>query len=274
MKTIDFDYFEFNKQMYRTRIIETHEGLNIVIAEYSLFMDMIVFFGSEDSAGFQAIDDNFTYYATSEEIELSDSELLSIIYPKKSTQQFIFEVTETLQRLIYVEADTEHEAREEAEKRYDSREIVLDDSDFVAHSIKLPNEDEPLAVLRVTADDVLAFDKSLNIDEVREVLCAIENDMQTDPGNIQYWVDEVVSKRALVQPHFSKGNDRASIGFFRGDGDFELLATLNNGGEQYSPEAFAKIVQTTVKILNEASNVDDIVALHREDAPDVITMDE
>lgn len=192
----------------------------------------------------------------------------------KNPQQFVFEITETLQRLIYVEAESEQEAREEAEIMYDSQEVVLDASDFVAHSIKLADEDEPLAILRVTANDVLAFNKSLTSDEVREILCALENDMQTDPGNIQYWVDEVVSKRAIVQTHFSKGNDRASIGFFRGDSDFELLATLNNGGEQYSPEVFAEIVQMTVKKLNEASNVDGIVALHREDAPDVITMDE
>lgn len=192
----------------------------------------------------------------------------------KNPQQFVFEVTEILQRLIYVEAETEQEARDEAEKMYDSQEVVLDASDFVAHSIKLSGEEEPLAILRVTANDVLAFDNSLTADEVREVLCALENDMQTDPGNIQYWVDEVVSKRTTTQKTFSKGDDRASIGFFRGDGDFELLATLNNGGEQYSPEVFAEIVQLTVKKLNESSNVDDIVALHREDAPDVITMDE
>lgn len=191
----------------------------------------------------------------------------------KSPQQFIFEVTETLQRLIYVEAETEQEAREEAEKRYDSQEVVLDASDCVAHSIKLVDEYEPLAILKVTAKDVLAFDKSLTSDEVREVLCALENDMQTDPGNIQYWVDKVVNNRSISQS-FSKGNDRASIGFFRGDGDFELLATLNNGGEQYSPEVFEEIVQRTVETISDASNVDDIVALHREDAPDVITMDE
>ena len=212
--TIDFDYFEFNQQMYRTRALKSLNGASIVVAEYSLFQDMSTFFGGDTNPNFQAIDDNFVYYATDAEIELTDDELLLIIYP------------------------------------------------------------ESVITLRVTANDVLSFDKSLTTDEVREVLCALENDMQIDSGNIRYWVDEVVAKRQNEKQLFSKGDDRASIGFFRGDGDFELLATLNNGGEQYSHETFAEIVQAVLMMLNQGSDAEDIVALHREDALDIISMDD
>ncbi len=72
---------------------------------------------------------------------------------------------------------------------------------------------------------------------------------------------------------FDSTHDRASIWFFRGDGDFELLATLNNGGEFMEQTAFHALVMQTVAALNHAGEVDDVVALHRQDALDIISMD-
>ena len=78
----------------------------------------------------------------------------------------------------------------------------------------------------------------------------------------------------LEQIPFGSTHDRDSIWFFRGDGDFELLATLNNGGEFMEQAVFHALVMQTVAALNHAGEVDDVVALHRQDALDIISMDD
>mgnify|MGYP003346698151 CR=1 FL=1 len=62
----------------------------------------------------------------------------------------------------------------------------------------------------------------------------------------------------------------ATIGFTRDDGDFEILATLNNTAQHYAPEIFAVIVKDTAEALMRAMG-HQIDILEREDAPDVIT---
>lgn len=61
----------------------------------------------------------------------------------------------------------------------------------------------------------------------------------------------------------------ATIGFLREDGDFAILATLNNNDEHMSPEQFQAIARTLCEQLAAATG-NAIQALHRQDAPDYI----
>jgi len=63
----------------------------------------------------------------------------------------------------------------------------------------------------------------------------------------------------------------ATLGFTREDGDFEVLATLNNTAQHYAPEIFAVIVKDTAEALMNAM-AHQIDILEREDAPDTITL--
>ncbi len=60
-----------------------------------------------------------------------------------------------------------------------------------------------------------------------------------------------------------------SIGFLRDDGDFQLLATMNNKDELLSEGGFLNACQWLVKIFEKEIN-EDVVMIEREDAPDYI----
>ena len=63
-----------------------------------------------------------------------------------------------------------------------------------------------------------------------------------------------------------------SIGFTRDDGDFELLATLNNSGDVMPDEVFKRIVATLRDSLDQATETY-IEVKERADAPDVVTLE-
>ena len=46
-------------------------------------------------------------------------------------KKFLIEITETLQRLIYVEAESMEDALSEIRNQYKKEDIVLDESDYV-----------------------------------------------------------------------------------------------------------------------------------------------
>jgi len=60
-----------------------------------------------------------------------------------------------------------------------------------------------------------------------------------------------------------------SIGFTREDGDFEILATLNNTADHYPPEIFAVIVKDAAEMLGRFIG-HDLEILERQDAPDCV----
>ena len=69
----------------------------------------------------------------------------------------------------------------------------------------------------------------------------------------------------------------AAIGFHRDDGDFQLLATLNNNDELLAPDQFADIVQffrDQLQTALSAQGEHTLVVLERQDAPDYVTLDE
>ncbi len=66
----------------------------------------------------------------------------------------------------------------------------------------------------------------------------------------------------------------ATIGFVRDDGDFEVLAALNNGSDAISDEVFTALTMHLVSILRTETEDDTIHAMYRQDIPDVVQLDE
>jgi len=64
-----------------------------------------------------------------------------------------------------------------------------------------------------------------------------------------------------------------SIGFFREDGDFAILATLNNNDGYLTEEAFSAMVEVTRLAFQQFAEVD-MEALERQDTPDYVTVEE
>lgn len=69
-----------------------------------------------------------------------------------------------------------------------------------------------------------------------------------------------------------------SIGFLRGDGDIQVLATLNNNDELMSQWQFDELIDSTVYYFNEnlaknlAGNLaKNVIIFWRQDAPDYVT---
>lgn len=60
-----------------------------------------------------------------------------------------------------------------------------------------------------------------------------------------------------------------SIGYYREDGDFALLATLNNADCHLSDSAFLELVVQTMDFFNNRAELK-VVALERQDAPDYL----
>lgn len=68
----------------------------------------------------------------------------------------------------------------------------------------------------------------------------------------------------------------AAIGFHCDDGDFRLLATLNNNDELIPPDAFTGIVQFLCDQLQDALSFHGehtLTVLERQDSPDYVTID-
>jgi hypothetical protein len=64
-----------------------------------------------------------------------------------------------------------------------------------------------------------------------------------------------------------------SIGFYREDGDFAILATLNNNDGYIADGTFAYLVEQTRAQLAKFTASTQIVAIERQDAPDYTTID-
>lgn len=64
-----------------------------------------------------------------------------------------------------------------------------------------------------------------------------------------------------------------SIGIMRDDGDFAVLATLNNNDEHMSTDAFMKLVGEVASTLC-SKLVREVQVLERQDTPDYITIEE
>ena len=62
-----------------------------------------------------------------------------------------------------------------------------------------------------------------------------------------------------------------SIGFTRGDGDFAVLATLNNNDDHMRESTFEAIVENLRQSFTEETG-EQVVAIERQDTPDYIAI--
>lgn len=65
-----------------------------------------------------------------------------------------------------------------------------------------------------------------------------------------------------------------TIGHYRDDGDFAILATLNNNDGHMGQGAFADLVEQTRLQIASLMPYTPIVSIERQDAPDYITIEE
>jgi hypothetical protein len=68
-------------------------------------------------------------------------------------------------------------------------------------------------------------------------------------------------------------NQTVSIGFDREDGDFQIIATLNNNEEVAEEADWECAVAAIVNTLKKATGLS-LAVLERQDAPDFVNLDE
>ena len=68
--------------------------------------------------------------------------------------------------------------------------------------------------------------------------------------------------------------DYYTIGFLRDDYDFEVLATLNNGGGLLGNSTFKDLVERTTDHYQKLYQDNNIVAIPRQDAPDLVNLED
>ena len=65
-----------------------------------------------------------------------------------------------------------------------------------------------------------------------------------------------------------------TIGFLREDYSFEVLATLNNNGGLLGSSTFSDLIDRTLDHFQKLYQDNSIVALPREDTPDILSFDD
>ena len=75
------------------------------------------------------------------------------------------EITEYLQRIIDVEAESEEDAVYSVEKQYDDCNIVLDDTDFVTKEIEIYNPNKFISKLDLLMERIDKFNKDRDWDQ-------------------------------------------------------------------------------------------------------------
>lgn len=65
-----------------------------------------------------------------------------------------------------------------------------------------------------------------------------------------------------------------TIGFLRDDYDFEVMATLVNGAGIMGDSTFEMLLENTLKFCQSVAQGENVVALPRQDTPDVLSFDD
>lgn len=69
-------------------------------------------------------------------------------------------------------------------------------------------------------------------------------------------------------------HDYYSIGFLRDDYNFEILATISNGGGNMGESDFEILLENTLKICQSIMQGVNVVALPRQDTPDLVDLED
>ena len=80
-------------------------------------------------------------------------------------KKYKVEITEYLQRIIDVEAESEEDAVYSVEKQYDDCNIVLDDTDFVTKEIEIYNPNKFISKLDLLMERIDKFNKDRDWDQ-------------------------------------------------------------------------------------------------------------
>ena len=65
-----------------------------------------------------------------------------------------------------------------------------------------------------------------------------------------------------------------SIAYSRSDGDHDLIATLNNSGHHLTEAEFTELTGMVVGFIAARTGLANLDSLDRQDAPDVLTLDQ
>ena len=65
-----------------------------------------------------------------------------------------------------------------------------------------------------------------------------------------------------------------TIGFLREDYDFEIMATISNGGGVMGNSGFDILLENTLKICQSLAPEQNVVAIPRQDTPDLINLED
>ena len=65
-----------------------------------------------------------------------------------------------------------------------------------------------------------------------------------------------------------------TIGYLRDDYDFEVMATLVNGAGIMGDSTFEMLLENTLKFCQSVAQGENVVALPRQDTPDLLTLDD
>lgn len=72
---------------------------------------------------------------------------------------------------------------------------------------------------------------------------------------------------------FELGDSSATIGWYRSDGDFEVLVSLNNAAGHYTDAIFYQLVTDLIEKLKSITGISDIEALDYDAAVDVLDLE-
>ena len=68
--------------------------------------------------------------------------------------------------------------------------------------------------------------------------------------------------------------DYYSVGFLRDDYDFEIMATISNGGGVMGNSDFDILLENTLKLCQSLAPEHNVVAIPRQDTPDLVNLED
>jgi len=74
--------------------------------------------------------------------------------------------------------------------------------------------------------------------------------------------------------NYEMKSEHYSIGFLTDDYDFEIMATISNGGGVMGNSGFDILLENTLKLCQSLAPEQNVMALPRQDTPDLINLED